>query len=160
MEQLLLLRHGKSDWNAAFDSDHERPINSRGRRESEAMGRFLATSGIVPDRILCSTALRTRQTLARVMDSAGWEDVSVAYVDTLYLAALSTAKRVINAQAVDVTTLLVVGHEPTMSGLVHDLTGQEAHITTATLAVLQTPTGTAESGHARLLSVVNAKSLP
>lgn len=159
MEQLLLLRHGKSDWNAAFGSDHERPINSRGRRESEAIGRFLDESGMVPDLVLCSTATRTRETLACVVESAGWKDVSIEYVDALYLAAVSTARRVINAHANEATILMVIGHEPTMSGLVRDLSGKDVEIQTATLSMLETPAGTADSGRVRLLSVINPKSL-
>lgn len=159
MEQLLLLRHGKSDWNASFGSDHERPINERGRRESKAIGTYLSESGVLPDRVLCSTAIRTRETLACVVESAGWKDVPVEYVDSLYLAAVSTARRVINSHADETSILMVIGHEPTMSGLVRELSGSEVEMRTATLAMMRTPTGHAESGAIRLLSVVNPKSL-
>ena len=159
MDRLLLLRHGKSDWNAAFGSDHERPINRRGRREAAAIGTFLSESGLVPDRILCSTAIRTRETLTCVMEAAGWVEISIDYVDALYLAAVSTARRVINTHARECGIILVIGHEPTMSGLVRDLSGGDVDIQTATLATLQTPSGTADTGSAKLLSVINPKSL-
>ena len=58
---LVLVRHGKSSWDLDVD-DHERPLSARGRRDAEAIGRFLSERSLRPDLVYCSTATRTRQT--------------------------------------------------------------------------------------------------
>ena len=52
--QLLLLRHAKSAWPDV--DDHERPLARRGRRDAPVAGRWLRAAGLVPDRVVCSTA--------------------------------------------------------------------------------------------------------
>ena len=72
MKTILLLRHGKSDWDADFTDDHERPLAERGEKGARKMGRFLTTSRSVPDRAITSSATRTRQTLATAAEAGGW----------------------------------------------------------------------------------------
>src|ERR1700761_5387448 len=59
--QLVLLRHAKSDYPEEVP-DHDRPLAKRGRRDAPVVGRWLAESGHVPDAVVCSTALRARET--------------------------------------------------------------------------------------------------
>ena len=58
--KLVLVRHAKSAWPDV--PDHERPLARRGQRNAPAMGRWLRTAGHLPDRVLCSTARRARET--------------------------------------------------------------------------------------------------
>jgi phosphohistidine phosphatase len=58
--RLTLLRHAKSDWPDV--PDHDRPLAKRGRKDAPRIGRWLRTHGYVPEIVICSTALRTRQT--------------------------------------------------------------------------------------------------
>ena len=58
--QLVLFRHAKSAWPDV--ADHERPLARRGRRDAPVAGRWLRAAGLVPDRVICSTAKRARQT--------------------------------------------------------------------------------------------------
>ena len=60
--RLILIRHAKSGWDDPSLDDHDRPLNDRGRRDAPRMGDWLRAGGYVPDAILCSSALRTRQT--------------------------------------------------------------------------------------------------
>jgi phosphohistidine phosphatase len=61
MRRLMLLRHAKSDRPPGMP-DHDRPLNGRGRDEAPLVGTYLAHNGLLPDRVLCSTAERTRET--------------------------------------------------------------------------------------------------
>lgn len=61
---LILIRHAKSDWDDASLSDHNRPLNCRGHRAAPRIGAWLARMGLTPDEVLCSDAMRTRQTWA------------------------------------------------------------------------------------------------
>ena len=63
MRRLILFRHGKSDWDAPFGSDHERPLSKRGVKAAKTMGLVLARSDLVPDHAITSSAVRARTTL-------------------------------------------------------------------------------------------------
>ena len=121
---LLLLRHAKSDYPTGVP-DHERPLAPRGIREAPLAGDWIRANAPTVDAVLCSTATRTRQTLAYT-----GIDAPVEYVDRLYDAVPGTVIDVVNGVnsrfAIDVATLLVVGHEPTMSGLASALAGLDS----------------------------------
>ncbi|MEJ6395570.1 histidine phosphatase family protein [Gymnodinialimonas sp. 2305UL16-5] len=63
----ILIRHCKSDWQAGVE-DHARPLNARGRRSAPRIGVFLSDLGLIPGEILCSDAMRTRETWAGIAD--------------------------------------------------------------------------------------------
>ncbi|MEJ6390856.1 SixA phosphatase family protein [Gymnodinialimonas ulvae] len=65
---LILIRHCKSDWSAN-QNDHDRPLNPRGRRAAPRLGAFLAQHDLCPDQVLCSDAMRTRETYAGIATS-------------------------------------------------------------------------------------------
>ncbi|WP_292974880.1 histidine phosphatase family protein [Mycobacterium sp.] len=108
---LVLLRHAKSAYPDGV-ADHDRPLASRGRREAGLAGDWLRANVPSIDAVLCSTATRTRETLART-----GIDGPVEYDDELYDSTPGTVIGRINAVGSDVSTLLVVGHEPTMTQL-------------------------------------------
>ncbi|WP_297727621.1 histidine phosphatase family protein [Mycobacterium sp.] len=108
---LLLMRHAKSDYPAGV-ADHERPLAPRGIREAGLAGDWLRANVPTIDGVLCSTATRARQTLAR-----SGIDAPVRYSERLYGATPGTMIDEISETADAVATLLVIGHEPTMSEL-------------------------------------------
>jgi phosphohistidine phosphatase len=116
---LILLRHAKSGYPDGV-ADHDRPLAPRGLREAGLAGDWLRANLPAIDEVLCSTAIRARQTVAR----AG-VDAPVRYVERLYDASPATVIDEINTVADDVTTLLVVGHEPIISVVAVDLAGAE-----------------------------------
>lgn len=111
MRTLLLLRHAKSDYPSGVD-DHGRPLAPRGIREAGLAGEWLRAEAPPIDAVLCSTATRTRQTLERAGIAA-----PVSFVDRIYDATPGIVLAEINGVTDDVQTLLVIGHEPVMSGL-------------------------------------------
>lgn len=60
--RLILTRHAKSSWDDPMQSDHDRPLNQRGRRSARELGDWLASRGYEPEEVLCSTAKRTCET--------------------------------------------------------------------------------------------------
>jgi len=114
---LVLMRHGKSAYPDGV-ADHDRPLASRGNREAGLAGDWLRANLPGVDLVLCSTATRTRQTLART-----GIDAPVRYVQRLYGAAPGTVIEEINGVTDEVKTLLVVGHEPTTSSVAIILAG-------------------------------------
>jgi phosphohistidine phosphatase len=58
MTTLLVLRHAKSSWDDAALDDHERPLNTRGRRDAPRMGTLVREYGLIPDVVISSDAVR------------------------------------------------------------------------------------------------------
>ena len=116
---LLLMRHAKSRYPPGV-GDHDRPLAPRGIREAGIGGDWLRANQPSIDAVLCSTATRTRQTLART-----GIDAPVQFRESIYDTTTGTMIDEINKVADSVDTLLVVGHEPTMSSLALGLAGAE-----------------------------------
>jgi len=125
--RILLLRHGKSDWEAPYDGDHDRPLAPRGQSAAAAIGRFLSEAGRAPDRILSSTARRARDTVVIAAQSGRWA-APIVTTDALYGAgageALAAARRHMASEQERVGCLLLAGHEPTFSELTGRLIGR------------------------------------
>lgn len=143
MRTLVLMRHAKSDYPEGV-ADHRRPLAARGIREAALAGEWLRENAPAVESVLCSSAVRTRQTLERTGISA-----PVSFLDELYGASPGAVIGAINGVADDVATLLIVGHEPTTSEVALGLAGpgsdtDAAHgiamkFPTSALAVLRVP---------------------
>ncbi|WP_343572118.1 histidine phosphatase family protein [Mycobacterium sp.] len=122
---LVLLRHAKSAYPDGV-ADHDRPLAPRGQREAGLAGDWLRSHLPTIDQVLCSTATRTRETLARTAI-----DAPVRYVERLYDCTPGIVIDEINGVSDNVSTLLVVGHEPTTSSLALQLADPESANTAA-----------------------------
>lgn len=111
------MRHAKSDYPNGV-ADHQRPLAPRGMREAGLAGEWLRENVPPIEHVLCSSATRTRQTLDRTGVGA-----PVSYSDRLYGATPGTMIDEINQVLDEVGTLLVVGHEPTVSQVSLGLAG-------------------------------------
>src|SRR5690606_15840030 len=122
MLRLLLLRHAKSDRPAGVQ-DHERPLAPRGVMQSEAMGKYMAGQGLIPDLAVVSTARRTQDT---------WQLAAPAFATVpsqnnegrIYEAAPDDILTVIQETDAATRVLLVVGHNPGFEQLAGYLVGQ------------------------------------
>ena len=134
MKTLLLMRHAKSDWGADYESDHERPLNDRGIRSAQLMGRLVSGLGMTPGHVISSTAVRARTTAALAADAGQWE-TGVALERGLYGTGPNGVLEVA-ANAPDVERLMLVGHQPTWGMLVNRLSGAVADMKTASVATI------------------------
>lgn len=146
MIELLVLRHAKSDWDANYRGDHERPLSKRGEKAARAMGRLLARPRIAPNVAVASTAVRARTTASRVLNEiakAGLEAPSLQLDESLYGAGvdqwLDAAARALSAVGRDHGRVLVASHEPTCSGVVQSLTGARVRFPTGAVAWISLP---------------------
>ena len=135
MKTLLLMRHGKSCWNDAALSDEQRPLNPRGRTAAVRMARLIQQQRLIPDRILCSTAVRTRQT-CDLLQNAWNSPVDTLLLEELYLCPATGFPAVLRNNGADAGRLLVIGHNPGLADFlaVHAL--EDEKFPTAALAVL------------------------
>lgn len=134
VRHLWLLRHGKAASDAPWGGgDRERPLTGRGRRDAAALGRRLATEdpplgidGLVTPRVvLCSSAVRTRQTADLLVAELG-EGVAFDAVDALYEAPTETVLRYVREVDEVAAAALVVGHNPSMFRLALELLDPDA----------------------------------
>jgi len=148
MLTLFLLRHAKSSWTDARLADFERPLAPRGEKAAPKIGAFMARAGFEPDFILCSSAQRTRETLALILPHLGGE-AEVRLTRGVYEADdegdLLAQLAALDRETPSPGRVLLIGHNPAMQDLALHLTGRgsEADRTalaekfpTATLAVL------------------------
>lgn len=111
---LILLRHAKSDWYSDARGDSDRPLNHRGRKDAPNVGKWFGKNRICPDRIVCSSAERTRETLELVLREAQWSDADVQYDSDLYLASENQILNIAKDNLTDVDSVMLVGHNPGM----------------------------------------------
>ncbi len=119
---LLLLRHGKSDWDADYSEDHERPLAPRGVRAAKLMGRLLADARQVPDLAISSTALRSRNTLELAIESGSWT-CPMQSDHALYETDPDSVLERLQNLPPEVNSVLLAGHECAWSELTALLIG-------------------------------------
>ncbi|MFC4563989.1 SixA phosphatase family protein [Nocardiopsis mangrovi] len=113
--RLVILRHARAE-HGFTGPDHDRTLTQGGRVQAVDAGGRLALGGLVPDHVICSTAVRTRETLDAVLGELPTRP-TVEYEGSAYSADLDTVFGLINAVDPEVGTLLLVGHNPTMADL-------------------------------------------
>ena len=120
MKNLYLLRHAKSDWGSPGLDDHDRPLAARGERAAAVMGVHFAQQQYQPSLVLCSSALRTRQTLEFLLPHLPGPPEPVVE-ERLYLA--SSGQLLARLQEVDdgQSGVLLIGHNPGIAELAHAL---------------------------------------
>jgi phosphohistidine phosphatase len=113
---LTLLRHAKSSWDEPGLADHDRPLAARGRKACRRLSAWLGDSGPRPELVLCSTAVRARQTLAPLLQALG--EPPVRYEEGLYHAAGGALQARIAELDPALVEVLLVGHNPGLHDLV------------------------------------------
>ena len=140
--KLVLFRHAKSDWPDV--GDHDRPLAKRGRRDAPVVGRWLGASGYVPDAVVCSTALRARQTWELAAEgltfAAPGASPAVRYEKRVYEASALGLLMLVREFESGWRTAMIVGHNPGLAELTMGLASQDCAppqaFPTAAVAVL------------------------
>jgi phosphohistidine phosphatase len=111
-KRLILTRHAKSSWDDPLVPDHDRPLNDRGKRAAADLGQWLASRGYVPGEVLCSDAVRTRETHTVIQaELSGAADATLK--STLYNAGPDVMLAVLRHASDDV--VMIIGHNPGIS---------------------------------------------
>lgn len=159
MKRLILMRHAKSDWSAGAESDHERPLNHRGKREAPVVAAELRASGLAPERVISSDSTRTRETWGCMEDQ--FPSASVTFDPTLYLAGIEAARAALRKVEASVNTVMLLGHNPGWEDMVSDLSGTRVELKTAHAAVFEATRDRAwadllDEGAVKLVRIVTA----
>ncbi len=112
--RLILIRHAKSSWDDFSQEDHGRVLNERGKKAAPLVGQWLSKNNYVPELVLCSDALRTRETLDLILPS--WSrEIEVVYENRLYLAPASDMLSAL--RSANKGTVAIIGHNPGIGSL-------------------------------------------
>ena len=142
---LFIMRHAKSDWSSPGTSDFDRPINKRGHKNARRIGEWMQQNTQIPEKIVCSPALRAKQTIENVLGQLITFNQNDLYYDKdLYLADLDTLLECIQLYKNDVNSLMLIAHNPGLDYLVDFLADKSIEpdkqgktVTTANLIIFE-----------------------
>lgn len=167
--ELLILRHAKSDWDGDSRDDLARPLSKRGKKDAPRVGAWMYREGLVPNLVVSSPAERARQTTLEVCKGLDYKRKSVVWDETIYEASVEVLLDVLRHYPSGPRTILLVGHNPGLEGLLSHLAGDDLEdlardkpLPTAALARLEMPEDWTDlaPGCAQILSITLPKSLP
>ena len=130
---IIIFRHGKSDWNATYGKDHDRPLSKRGIKASKKMGKYLKNMKIVPDIVISSTAKRTNTTAELAIKSGDWSSYFITD-NRIYGSSSSFLLELIHLLDDSNKIACFVGHEPTCSSFISLCTFYSDDFKTASMA--------------------------
>ena len=134
--KLHLLRHAKTNQISPTGKDFDRELLPRAYEQCAELKRYLQDHPIAPKHILCSSAVRTRQTLDQI--KALFADVPVTFLDELYLASAGELLKIINALQ-SPEDVLLIGHNEGISELASELSAGFILLKTCGLVSLEFP---------------------
>ena len=148
--RLWLLRHAKSSWDDPDMEDVDRPLAPRGARAADRMRQYFDVEEIRPELVLCSSALRTRETLGRILPGLG-SQMTVRIEPSLYSFEADQLLDRLREVPGDVGSVMLIGHNPAMQELGSALAAEGDRLDelrkgfpTAALAELDVPVGSWE----------------
>ena len=137
MKEIYVLRHAKSSWDNSNLSDFDRPLADRGISDAKKMSNFLKDMNIKIDRVLCSNAIRAKETFDLTADGFNFEIDKATYLDKLYFGDTTTIIQDLKELDESLNNILIVGHNPTLHYLVEILTNESINrFTTCNLAII------------------------
>jgi len=125
VKKLYLIRHAKSSWSSSAASDYDRPLNDRGASDAPKMAEYLKSQNILPDQIVCSSALRAHTTARLLAKGMGISNESILADRRIYLAELNQLQSIMREFSDDWETVFLVAHNPTITDCVNGLANDE-----------------------------------
>ncbi len=117
MKRLILMRHAEAGWHINMD-DHERPLSASGIRDAKKIGSWLKEKAYIPDEVISSTSVRTRETLSYL-----FLECPQIFEKSLYLADAEQMKSTLKTLLSE--TVILLAHNPGITELAHDLMNHE-----------------------------------
>mgnify|MGYP001356215303 FL=1 len=137
MKEIYVLRHAKSSWDNSNLSDFERPLADRGISDAKKMSKFLKDMNLKIDKVLCSNAIRAKETFDLTADGFNFEIDKATYLEKLYFGDTTTIIQDLKELDESLNNILIVGHNPTLHYLVEILTNESINrFTTCNLATI------------------------
>lgn len=113
--ELILIRHTKSSWADKDMHDFDRPLKKDRTDDAKEMARHLKEFGLKPDLILCSPALRAKQTAELFCNQLKYDFDKIVFDMRLYESSAAEYRQVIRETDLTIKTLVVIGHNPSIT---------------------------------------------
>jgi phosphohistidine phosphatase len=124
MKYLTLIRHAKSDWSLGNQKDFDRKLNDRGLRDAPRMGFKLNQLSFNPEKIYCSPAKRTTETVELLLEQLPYPIDNVEFVESIYEASVKTLFELCTNLKNDLSDVAFVGHNPSTTFLAEYLSAE------------------------------------
>ncbi|MEM7214196.1 MAG: histidine phosphatase family protein [Pseudomonadota bacterium] len=121
MLRLYVMRHAKSSWAVPGARDFDRELNDRGKSDLLLISREIAKENLIPELVLCSSSVRTRQTLDCISDALKPEP-EVEFLESLYSGGMEDYLAAIRSRN-DCKSIMTIGHNPMSGSLASALAG-------------------------------------
>ena len=162
MKTLLIMRHAKSSWKDNDLKDRKRPLSNRGKRNAPQMGELIKEKELVPQLILSSDAVRSKQTAELVAKASGFTG-DIKTLDELYMAEADEYIEAVRKVSDGLERVMIIGHNPGLESLIPMLTDQVESLPTAAVAFLNLPIDSwkklNKKTHAELIEIWRPKEL-
>lgn len=135
MKTLYILRHAKSSWDNPLLADFERPLNKLGMEAAPLIGEIIYKNRFDPELLLSSPAKRAKQTAVLVRE-VGALKPEIRFDERIYEASPQTLVQIVSELGEQADSVLLVGHNPGLEGLIRFLTGETHAMPTSALAVI------------------------
>ena len=130
------MRHAKSSWDNSFLSDHQRPLNARGKRDAPLMGLIIKEKDWVPAHVFSSDSERTQETIAGMQENLPQLEFSLH--SELYLASASQLAHSAKSCTLEHDRIMLLAHNPGITEAVYMLSGERLdNVPTAGLALIE-----------------------
>lgn len=120
MKRLFIVRHAKSSWDYPYLSDYERPLNNRGKRNLPDMAKRFQLEQFPIDLIISSPAERAITTARGFASALGISNEEIRQEERFFHASRSSIKEIISRQSTDLQSIMVFGHNPGLTYLIHE----------------------------------------
>jgi phosphohistidine phosphatase len=161
MKTIYLVRHGKSKRGPEYETDFERPLAKRGKRDAARMGAYLAEHDLLPELIVSSPAERARDTTLRLAEAADYQG-EIRFEDVLYFTDDQAYLDLIWGLDDALASAMFVGHNPATESVIETLSGTYARMPTTAVACIRFEAdawGEIQEGVGRLAWVERPKEL-
>jgi len=163
MKHLYLVRHAKSSWELDFP-DIERTLNERGYRDAHLVGKYLSENiDHRPDAVVCSPSVRTYTTALIFLPYLKFPVGKLMLARNLYESGPEDYLNTISETSDEIKTLMLFGHNPTISELTNRLTGRNSEsLGTTNVAEITLAISSWEkikAGYGKLLRVIDPKEI-
>ncbi|MEM7550241.1 MAG: histidine phosphatase family protein [Bacteroidota bacterium] len=141
MKYLYIVRHAKSSWDFPHLSDHDRPLNKRGKRNAPEMGERLLSKSIIPDLMISSTAKRAYKTAFKIAEKLSYKEDNIILTKRLYHADVSDIVEVLSIdQNEQLESIMIFGHNPGLTYFSNWVSGESIdNVPTAGVVAVELP---------------------
>lgn len=125
MKTIYVIRHAKSSWDAPNITDHQRPLIEKGIKRTALVSGYLVKHNIKIGLIISSDAVRAYETSKLIASAIGYPVENIKTDRRVYQESLDSVYKVVSEVSQKIDSIMIVGHNPTLTDFVNDFLEEE-----------------------------------